>query len=215
MISNNISAVPEQRNKFGVAILAAGASRRMGQPKLLLPWGKTSVLGHLLWQWTQLGASQIAVVCASDAKLLMEELDRLGFPEANRIVNPSPENGMFSSIQCAANWTGWNTDLTHWVLTLGDQPQLSGVTLQRLLECGTRNRDKICQPIRSERRKHPVLFPKQFFLELGNTEAGDLKMFLVEHATNLSGFPSDDAGLDFDMDTPADYEQMKQLFLGA
>ena len=29
-------------------ILAAGRSRRMGQPKMLLPWGETTVLGHVI-----------------------------------------------------------------------------------------------------------------------------------------------------------------------
>jgi len=37
--------------RIGVVILAAGASSRMGQPKLLLPWNDTSVLGDLLNQW--------------------------------------------------------------------------------------------------------------------------------------------------------------------
>jgi len=50
---------------FGVLILAAGASSRMGQPKLLLPWHGTSVLGHLIGQWKDLRAGQIAAVSAT------------------------------------------------------------------------------------------------------------------------------------------------------
>jgi len=197
--------------KFGVVILAAGASRRMGRPKLLLPWGQTSVLGHLLQKWNQLGAAQIAVVYAADAKMIAAELDRLDFSPANRIQNPVPESGMFSSIQCAANWEGWSSELTHWLITLGDQPHLSATTLRTLLEFGARNPNKICQPMRSERRKHPVLFPKRFFHELKNSNARDLKIFLLEQAVNLSGFESYDAGLDLDMDTPADYEQALKI----
>jgi molybdenum cofactor cytidylyltransferase len=197
--------------KFGVVILAAGASRRMGRPKLLLPWGGTSVIGHLLQEWTQLGAAQIAVVCAADAKSLATELDRIDFPLANRIVNPTPEKGMFSSIQCAANWEAWNPDLTHWIITLGDQPHLKAATLQTLLEFGARNPEKIYQPMRGGRRKHPMLFPERFFRELKSSSAGELKIFLQQHANNLSGFESDDMGLDLDMDTPEDYELVKSL----
>lgn len=203
------STVQTEPFKFGVVILAAGASRRMGRPKLLLPWGQTSVIGHLLKTWTQLSATQIAAVCAGDANSLSAELDRVGFPTSNRIVNPAPENGMFSSIQCAANWHGWNPELKHWLITLGDQPYLKAVTLQTLLEFGAHHPDKICQPMRGERRKHPVLFPRCFFHELKNTSARDLKIFLVDHAAHLSGFESDDAGLDLDMDTPEDYERIK------
>ncbi len=90
----------------GVIILAAGRSARMGRPKLLLPWGGTSVLGHLIRQWRALDAKQIAVVCARDDGAMQAELDRLGFAEENRICNPAPERGMFSSIQCAAQWPG-------------------------------------------------------------------------------------------------------------
>jgi molybdenum cofactor cytidylyltransferase len=201
-----------KRLAVGIVILAAGASRRMGEPKLLLPWGETSVLGHLLQQWKVLQAPQIAVVCAAGAKPLIEELDRQGFSESNRILNTAPEEGMFSSIQCAARWNGWNTELTHWLITLGDQPHLKEATLQGLLDFGSRNPEKMCQPMRNGRRKHPVLLPRRLFSELKNTSAGDLKVFLVEHAGELSGFESDDEGLDFDMDTPEDYERVKRLF---
>jgi len=197
--------------KVGLVILAAGASRRMGLPKLLLPWGETSVLGHLLQRWNQSVVSQITVVHAAGAKPLIDELDRLRFPQTNRIANSTPEQGMFSSIQCAAKWPGWSPALTHWAVTLGDQPQLKDVTLRSLLDFGARNPDKICQPMRNERRKHPVLLPKRFFHELQTTRAGDLKMFLVEYAQDLCGFQSDDIGLDFDLDTPEDYERVKAL----
>lgn len=196
----------------GVTILAAGASRRMGKPKLLLPWGTTSVLGRLLQQCDALKVSQAAVVCASDAAPLAEELDRLSFPQVNRIINPAPDRGMFSSIQCAANWIGWKAELTHFFIMLGDQPHLRVETLRQLLDFGALNPDKICQPLRSGRRKHPVLLPKRVFAELKNTSADDLKQVLLAHASELSGFESADAGLDLDMDTPEDYERVRKLF---
>ena len=57
-----------------------------------------------------------------------------------------------------------------------------------------------------------MLLPRRLFYELKNTSVGDLKVFLVEHAGELNGFESDDEGLDFDMDTPEDYERVKLLF---
>jgi molybdenum cofactor cytidylyltransferase len=196
---------------YGVVILAAGQSRRMGQPKMLLPWSDTTVLGHLIQTWKNLGARQIVVVCAEGAGAIREELDRLQFPKANRIFNPAPERGMFSSIECAARWSGWNQELTHWILTLGDQPHLQTQTLQRLLDFGSTHAEKICQPVRNGRRRHPVLLPKEAFISLGHTAVADLKTFLHACANELAGIEVDDPGLDLDLDEPEDYERAKAL----
>src|ERR1019366_4402288 len=106
----------EQAFSVAVIILAAGRSARMGRPKLLLPWGGTSVLGHLIEQWQAAGATQIGVVCAARDQTTQAELDRLSFANDSRIGNPAPERGMFSSIQCAAQWPGWQAAITHWAI---------------------------------------------------------------------------------------------------
>ena len=192
---------------LGVVILAAGSSSRMGRPKLLLPWGETTVVGHLIEQWKQAGARQIAVVCAADAPAAQAELDRLRFPRENRIINPAPERGMFSSIQCAANWPGWKAGLSHWIITLGDQPHLRAETLRTLVEFGAAHPGKICQPLRQGRRRHPVRLPQGIFLALKDSTARDLKVFLQSRSGDFAGWECDDKGLDFDLDTPADYQR--------
>ncbi len=196
---------------FGAVILAAGSSQRMGRPKLLLPWAGTTVLGHLLQRWRELGAAQIAAVCAADAPGMQDEMNRLEFPEENRISNPAPARGMFSSIQCAAAWPGWKPELTHWVITLGDQPHIRQETLRRLLDLGRANPGAICQPLRGGHRKHPLCFPGREFAALKSSTASDLKQFLADYPASLAGFASDDPGLDFDMDRPEDYERARRI----
>jgi len=196
----------------GVIILAAGASSRMGKPKLLLPWGDTSVLGYLIGQWEALGAKQIAVVRGTGDKAIGSELDRLGFPVANRIANPQPERGMFSSIQCAAAWREWNSALTHWFIVLGDQPHLRLETLRTLLGLAAAHPEKICQPSRRGRPRHPVVLPKAIFERLKDSREETLKQFLQNNPSAVTLREMDDCGLDFDMDTPADYEKALRLF---
>ena len=190
----------------GVVILAAGQSKRMGRPKLLLPWGKTSVLGHLLEHWRALGAEQIAVVCGADDSAIQTELDRQNFPGDQRIINPEPERGMFSSIQCAARWPCWKPELTHWAITLADQPHVREETLRSLLDFVRANENKICQPRRNGRGSHPVVLPKFVFDALKNSSAENLKQFLQNFSGDAAGFESEDAGLDLDLDTPEDYQ---------
>lgn len=202
---------PSFKDRVGAIILGAGRSQRMGRPKLLLPWNATSVLGHIIAQWQSLEVRQIAVVYAADAHEVEEELDRLRLAAHNRILNPAPERGMFSSIQCAAAWQGWTGELTHWILALGDQPQLRMETLRALLEFGSNHPNNICQPLRHGHRKHPVWLPRQAFAALKNSSASDLKEFLETHPGELAGFESDDEGLELDLDTPEDYERAKRV----
>jgi molybdenum cofactor cytidylyltransferase len=192
---------------LGVIILAAGASTRMGKAKLLLPWAGTSILGHLIEQWRALRASQIAVVCAPGNQDMEAELDRLGFPAMDRIFNPAPERGMFSSIQCAAQWPGWQAALTHWAIVLGDQPHVRRQTLRQALDFGAAHPAEVCQPARHRHGRHPVLLPKTVFQQLAGSTAATLKEFLAASAGRVALCELDDPGLDLDIDRPEDYEQ--------
>ncbi|MGC9941510.1 MAG: nucleotidyltransferase family protein [Verrucomicrobiota bacterium] len=192
----------------GVVILGAGASARMGKPKLLLPWRDTTVIGQLITQWQELGAAQISVVLRAGDAVLAAELDRLNFPASNRIENPQPEQGMFSSIVCAACWVGWRKEISSWAIVLGDQPHLQSATLRQLLTLSAQNPGAICQPAYAERTGHPVILPVNAFSELKNSAAVTFKDFL-----NLTAVPRvqcrvPDAGLSLDMDTPEDYKRL-------
>ena len=201
-----------QTLSFGVVILAAGASSRMGQPKLLLPWGNTSILGHLIAQWRRIGAEQIAVVTSASAEGIDQELRQLGFPEEDCIRNPAPELGMFTSIQCAARWSDWKSNLTHCVIALGDQPHLRRETLSALLSLGAAHREAVCQLTRQGRRRHPVLLPQDAFRQLAHSRHHNLKEFLQSLSSEVALQESEDAGLDLDLDQPADYEKAVQLY---
>ena len=184
----------------------------MGQPKLLLPWGKTSVLGHLLKQWQSLSPEQIAVLCAEGDRAIQTELDQLDFPMQDRIFNLSPDRGMFSSIQCAAQWPGWKIDLTQWAIVLGDQPQLRRETLEAVLALARTNPQKVCQLKHDGHRRHPVLLPKQIFSDLAASMAGNLKEFLAGYEGAFREVA--DPGLALDIDHPEDYRQAVQLWRG-
>lgn len=196
---------------FALVLLAAGASSRMGRPKLLLPWVGTTVLSHLLGLWRELGASQIAVVIAPDNGPLAAELARAGVLRRDCIANPNPERGMMSSIRCAAAWPDWRSEITHFLLTLGDQPHVQISTLRGLLEFATAHPGQVCQPARAGRPRHPVLIPREIFLQLPTTPAENLKQFLLGIPDRRATFESEDCGLDFDLDEPADYERALRL----
>ena len=183
----------------------------MGKPKLLLPWGGTSVLGHLIEQWRALRAKQIAVVCAPGNPAIPAELDRLRFPARDRIINPAPQRGMFSSIQCAAQWPEWQAGITHWAMVLGDQPHLQRQTLRRVLDFSAAHPARVSQPARRGHGRHPVLLPKSVFRQLAASTAATLKAFLTARRRQVALCELDDPGLELDIDRPEDYEKARKL----
>ena len=184
----------------------------MGEPKPLLPWGTTTVIGHLLQLWWQTGAAQTTVVCAAQSEALNAELDRLCFPREDRIVNENPARGMFSSVKCAAEWSGWKESITHWAIALGDQPHLSHETLSALIDFAAHNRHSICQASHHGRPRHPVIVPQPLWQTLAGSNHATLKNFLEVHRTARALIEINDPGLDFDIDRPADYEAALRLF---
>jgi len=192
---------------LGVVILGAGASVRMGTPKLLLPWGDTTVLGHLVRTWRDLGVEPIAVVVAAEGSPIEAELDRLAVPRERRIRNPDPAAGMFSSICCGAGWTGWAPAVGHVVLSLGDQPLVRRETLLRLIAFARAHPACICQLTRDGRPRHPVVFPVGAWSELRGTHEPTLRDFLEARAACRRFLECDDPGLDLDLDLPADYRR--------
>jgi molybdenum cofactor cytidylyltransferase len=150
----------------------------------------------------------MGVVCAARDSELHKELDRLGLPTNRRIVNPNPEQGMFSSVQCAARWRLWESRLTHWAIVLGDQPHLALGTLRALIDHAAKQPGKICQPSRRGRPRHPVLLPKKIFQELAGSQDENLKQFLQARSADLNLMEMDDPGLDLDIDRPEDYAKV-------
>lgn len=196
---------------FGVVVLAAGASSRMGRPKGLLPWGGTTVLGHILAEWRRVGAAQAGVVVSALGPKISEEVQQLGLDFADCIENPEPEGGMFSSVRTAALWPGWNPGLSHFAIALGDQPHLRRTTLAAVLEQARREPDRIWQPSLGGLARHPMVLPAWLFLALGPVPAGTLRDFLKEYRGLRSLLEIDDPGLGLDIDTPADYDQARRL----
>ncbi|MEW6158771.1 MAG: nucleotidyltransferase family protein [Verrucomicrobiota bacterium] len=197
--------------QLGVVLLAAGASSRMGRPKLLLPWGESTVLEHSLAEWRGLGTSQIALVINPAHRPLVEKLDAIGFPESGRIHNANPEKEMFHSIRCAACWGGWTGELTHWAIVLGDQPLVRRETLRQLIAFARVNFERICQPHCGGHRRHPVILPRRVFEQLKSTEHENLKCFLAARNDQRAILDVEDPGLNLDLDVPADYEKAWQL----
>ena len=177
----------------------------MGTCKVLLPWGNKTILVHLLDQWRTLGVAQIAPVIDACNESLRDALVDAEFCSGEWIENPSPERGMFSSLQEASRWKGWHSRLTHVVVAFGDQPHIKISTLRVLFEAARQHPSRICQPVFNGCAAHPLILPVNQFLALAKSDAPDLSEFIRKHEDLRLRVAVSDAGVTGDLNTPADY----------
>jgi CTP:molybdopterin cytidylyltransferase MocA len=189
---------------FGVVILAAGASRRMGRPKALLPWRGNTILGHLTAVWKTAGARRIAVVYDPQNNALVTEMDRLSITD--RIANTDPQQGMMSSARAAAV-TDWFSDLAHVAIALVDQPQIPARLIVRLAEFAREHPDFICQPEHNGKRGHPVFFPKPHFRQIADSRQQTLRDFIRSRSDSRKFLACESPAVLADLDTPEAYEE--------
>jgi molybdenum cofactor cytidylyltransferase len=181
----------------------------MGTCKLLLPWGDKTILIHLLDQWRSAGAAQIVPVIDPSNQPLRKALAQAGFSPSDWIENPSPQLGMFSSLQEASRWRGWLSTLTHWIIALGDQPHIETSTLRLLLDVARENPTRICQPALNGETAHPIILPGSNFRELAQNDIPDLRTYIRTREAFRLRLAVEDAGVSRDMDTPEDYARWK------
>jgi CTP:molybdopterin cytidylyltransferase MocA len=188
-----------------IAILAAGESKRMGTPKLCLPWGQTTILGHLLAQWREAGADKILVVHGPGETPVTRELDRLDFPSAQRAATVAFDRGMMGSVVTAARRALEDAALTHLVIAPGDQPQVRAETLRELLQACASAPGKIVRVVFEGKPGHPLALPAAVLPELSATSTETLRDFLRLKNIPACDLTSRDSGVLLDLDTPTDY----------
>jgi molybdenum cofactor cytidylyltransferase len=138
---------------------AAGQSRRMGRPKLQLPWGQATLIEQTLARWKQCDVDAIVVVVRPDDTELADVCRRAG---ADVVVPPRSPPHMRDSVQHALEYlerTQHPGDDDVWLLAPADMPRLSPAIVAELLSTHRPSEPAILTPTIGRRRGHPVLFP--------------------------------------------------------
>jgi len=193
----------------GVAaiILAAGLSQRMGQPKLLLPWGKSTVIEQVANVLVDCDASPIVIVSGkTDSEL--QQLFR--YTDNHVTLNTAFENGsMITSLQVGLK-TVEDLGATAALMVLGDQPQIQPETVKRVIRAHQSDPDRLIIPSFQMRRGHPWLIPQRFWQELCNMDPEQtMRSFLNAHEKEIIYTVVETASILADLDTPEDYLREK------
>jgi len=196
-------------------VLAAGMSRRMGQPKMLLPWGQTTVLGQVVSTLASAAAGidreaekhrlvEIAIITGGARELVEAEVARLAgnFPVWAIFNEHYAAGEMISSLRVGL--AALSPQVAATLIALGDQPQLSLDSARRIVSAWKTSGAGLIIPSFNLRRGHPWLVGRELWAELA--AANTARDFLHAQAAKIKYVECDDSVLK-DLDTPEDYAQ--------
>lgn len=208
-------------NGIAAVVLAAGMSRRMGQPKALLPLGGMPMIARVVEPLGVIEAiDPIVVVTGHQAN---EVVDSLGGAAVEFVHNPDYEvGGMLSSVKAGCRAVAQRC--CAFFLVLGDQPLVEPSTYRELLSGdtglwpvravahGQAALGAMVQPTFDGRGGHPILLSSECIDGiLALPDDGTLKDFTAR--IDATEIPVDDPGVLADIDTPQDYDLAVQKFL--
>ena len=185
-------------------VTAAGQSRRMGVQKHLLPFGTTTVIGHIVDQLFQGGIGDICVVVGHQANRIVEALS--GRP-ARIVHNPDyRQTEMLASVRCGLRALPQTCEAI--LVALGDQPAINAELVRAMTESFSTVGLGIVVPVHGGKRGHPLLFARRYCSEIlsGYDEVG-LRGLLAAHPKDVFELCVPTSLVLSDMDFPEDYRR--------
>jgi molybdenum cofactor cytidylyltransferase len=186
-------------------VLAAGASRRMGRPKQLLPVGGRPLLEGVVASAGASRLDEVVVVLGAAADAIV---DQVAMGRARVLVNPDHATGMGSSVR--AGLAALGAEVERAMVILGDQPAISAALLDELLDLQERSGLPAAALSFGGLLHPPVVLRRELWGDLRSLE-GDVGCRAVIRARPdlVAALPATgDLRHPVDVDTPEDYERL-------
>lgn len=195
-------------SRFGVVILAAGASTRMGQPKQLLEVGGQPLLVRTVQAALASPAWPVVVVLGANAEQIRPALARLPLLITE---NPAWAEGMAASIRAGvATVQQFSRQIEAAVIALCDQPAFSAATIMQLVAAQRATGRSIVAARYAQRHGAPALFLREHFPTLTHlTGEEGARALLNDHPDRIASVNLPELAVD--LDTPADLAAFRAL----
>ncbi len=198
------------RERWGPAaavVLAAGESRRMGQPKQLLRWQGEPLVTRAARIALDSGASETIVVTgavAEQVEAALAPLRAAGRGRLRVVFNPAWQDGQAGSVRAAVDALPPACEAVLFLPV--DQPRLPAALLRRLWQTWRGGSDLAAVTVDGTVRGAPALFDRRYFGLLqgvqGDRGGGAL---LRQHAAHVTAIKAPGEWL-ADVDTPEDWQ---------
>jgi molybdenum cofactor cytidylyltransferase len=183
-------------------VLAAGESRRMGQPKQLLPFGEHTILERVVDMLLTAGVGEVVVVLGHLADRVRAVL---GDRPVTAVVNESYRQGMLSSVKCGVRAIDAGYDAV--LFALGDQPHIESAVVSHVIRAYRAGNAGIDIPRYGAKKGHPIIINLQKYREaIANLpEGAGLNALMQEHADDVCLIDVATEDIIRDIDVPDDY----------
>jgi molybdenum cofactor cytidylyltransferase len=185
-------------------ILSGGASRRMGTPKALLRFQNETFLDRLIRVFSAM-CDPIIVVVGEHADAIRSGIER--GRDVLFAVNPDPDRGMLSSLQCGLALVPSNADAAMFLPV--DHPNIEASTIETLAARFRADRAPVTVPTYAGEHGHPVCIARQLITELLALPPGAKASDVIHrHVAQTVYVEVGDAAVVTDVDDPAAYADL-------
>ena len=182
-------------------ILAAGESKRMEVPKMLLPFGNMTIIEKVIDNVRKSGINNIIVVLGADRNKI---LNTVGLEHVIHCFNDNYKEGMLSSVQCGFKLLP--IDFKAVMIFPGDMPLISPEIVKKILNSYYQTRKGLVVPVYRGKRGHPLLIDNKYKYEIDKIDPEEgLRSLAGKFLNDLLEVDTDEKGIIHDIDTRDDY----------
>lgn len=194
------------RSFVSAVILAAGASSRMGRPKLELEIDGVNLLERTIKNVIRSIADEIILVLQPDKM----PVDLKEYPGIKVVINDMWKTGQSSSMKAGLKAVSGRSGGA--LFFMGDQPFVTPDIINELIMSFMETDKPVTVPLYRGKRGAPVLFKRSVYQELLRVEGDRGGRDLINR------YPADFVDIDseyasFDIDTPEEFERLKKILL--
>jgi len=197
-------------HEYPVVIPAAGASRRMGRSKPLLPFDGRTGIELVLSACREAGCGPIRVVLGDGADAVRAALPPGGGVEV--VINPNHERGQTGSVKCGLR--SLDGPAAGFLIFPADHPLVEGADIRRLVEAfELQEPGEGAIPIHGGTRGHPILLGwKHREGVLSLDDEAPLHDYVRPRLGGFARVEMDNAGVVLRMNTEREYQEALEAY---
>ena len=189
-------------------ILAAGESKRMKEPKMLLPFGGKTMIEKVIENVTASEVDNTVVVLGSGNEKIMKVIGNL---PVMHCYNDRYMEGMLSSVKCGLRFLPEHFDAV--IILPGDMPMIGPDVINLLIRAYRKSGKGILMPTFSDKRGHPLLVSHRYREEIKRLDGNEgLRALAGRFPHDVLEVQTATPDILRDIDTPEDYKnELKQI----